>query len=143
MTPWSDLFFSFEGRIGRRSYWIGIGVLTLLSLSFMLLGSALGSDRYAAIIDTALIYPEFAVALKRAHDRDLPLWMLIVNFALEFATNAVVVFGLDGAADEPSALYWIVSLPWLAIGLFLLVQLGFYKGTPGPNRFGPDPLGKG
>ena len=33
------------------------------------------------------------------------------------------------------------SLAALAISLWLFVQIGFLKGTQGPNRFGPDPLG--
>jgi len=26
-------------------------------------------------------------------------------------------------------------------GLWLLIELGFLKGTAGPNQYGPDPLG--
>ena len=29
----------------------------------------------------------------------------------------------------------------LAYAIWLLVETGFLRGTPGPNRFGPDPLG--
>ena len=28
------------------------------------------------------------------------------------------------------------------IGLAVLIELGFRRGTPGPNRYGPDPLEK-
>jgi uncharacterized membrane protein YhaH (DUF805 family) len=27
------------------------------------------------------------------------------------------------------------------LGLWILVQAGFLKGTAGPNQYGPDPLG--
>ena len=29
----------------------------------------------------------------------------------------------------------------LVIGIWLFIEIGFLKGTQGPNRFGPDPLG--
>jgi uncharacterized membrane protein YhaH (DUF805 family) len=28
------------------------------------------------------------------------------------------------------------------VSLALLIELGFRRGTPGPNRYGPDPLAK-
>ena len=34
-------------------------------------------------------------------------------------------------------------LPYLLLGLALLVELGFRKGTTGPNQYGPDPLAPG
>ena len=29
----------------------------------------------------------------------------------------------------------------LVISVWLFVEIGFLRGTDGPNRFGPDPLG--
>jgi uncharacterized membrane protein YhaH (DUF805 family) len=26
------------------------------------------------------------------------------------------------------------------VNLWVLIELGFLRGTPGPNRYGPDPL---
>jgi uncharacterized membrane protein YhaH (DUF805 family) len=34
----------------------------------------------------------------------------------------------------------IFSLASLAVSLWALVELGFLRGTAGPNRYGPDPL---
>ncbi|MNU10754.1 hypothetical protein D3C72_2580940 [compost metagenome] len=36
-----------------------------------------------------------------------------------------------------SVLYLLLGI----FGIYMLVQLGFLKGTPGPNSYGPDPLG--
>ena len=33
-----------------------------------------------------------------------------------------------------------IALPFTVLGLALLVELGFRKGTTGPNQYGPDPL---
>jgi uncharacterized membrane protein YhaH (DUF805 family) len=52
--------------------------------------------------------------------------------------------------EEPYATDYIVGsfliaavfgLVALVIGVWLFVQIGFLKGTQGPNRFGQDPLG--
>jgi uncharacterized membrane protein YhaH (DUF805 family) len=34
----------------------------------------------------------------------------------------------------------ILVLVCLSIGIWFFVELGFLRGTAGPNRYGPDPL---
>jgi uncharacterized membrane protein YhaH (DUF805 family) len=59
----------------------------------------------------AAIYPAIAVYAKRWHDRGKSGWWTL-----------------------------IILVP--AIGsIWLLVELGFLRGTPGANKYGPDPLG--
>lgn len=36
---------------------------------------------------------------------------------------------------------WWVLLAFTVIGIIVLIIFNCTKGTPGPNRFGPDPLG--
>lgn len=36
---------------------------------------------------------------------------------------------------------WWFLISFTIIGLFVLIYWACVKGTPGPNRFGPDPLG--
>ena len=50
------------------------------------------------------------------------------------------VLGVAGTNEEPSALSLIIAVPFTVLGLALLVELGFRKGTTGPNPHGPDPL---
>ena len=38
--------------------------------------SGFEGDRLSAIVDLAFTYPEFAVAVKRGHDRNMPLWLV-------------------------------------------------------------------
>jgi uncharacterized membrane protein YhaH (DUF805 family) len=35
-----------------------------------------------------------------------------------------------------------IAVPFTVVGLALLVELGFRRGTVGPNQYGPDPLAK-
>jgi uncharacterized membrane protein YhaH (DUF805 family) len=36
----------------------------------------------------------------------------------------------------------VVGAVAIAITLWLFIEIGFLKGTQGPNRYGPDPLGQ-
>jgi len=135
------LFFSFDGRIGRQAYWLGFSLLVATALACWTIIIGLGGDeRAVAIAELALIYPEFAIVLKRANDRETPLPVVIAYFVLEVILSALPVLGLAGPAGQASDLFWIVFLPWLLVGVYLLVELGFRRGVSGPNRFGPDPL---
>jgi uncharacterized membrane protein YhaH (DUF805 family) len=47
--------------------------------------------------------------------------------------------GLTGT-QQLTAIGWVCALVNLGVGLWFLIELGILKGTPGPNRFGGDPL---
>ena len=96
-----------------------------------------------------LAYPAYCVSVKRRHDRDhsgvdvlailaLNALMLVLQ-GLGFGMSAVEM-GEGVVLPTPAPWLSVVSLAMGLFGLYLLVQLGFLKGTPGPNRFGEDPL---
>jgi uncharacterized membrane protein YhaH (DUF805 family) len=137
---WAYLLNSFDGRIGRKTFWIAMGAITVAEIFGHFLAQEIQGDRLSAIVDLAFTYPEFAIALKRAHDRNLPLWLLIAFFGTGAVLDLLTVLQLTGTEDEPSVLSLTIALPFTVLGLALLVELGFRKGTPGPNQYGPDPL---
>lgn len=106
------VFLDPRGRISRRGYWL-YGVLALLGLS--LLGRALlgiarwRSDEAEMAINLVLLWPAIAISAKRWHDRDKSGWWVLV------------------------ALVPVIGWQWL------LLDNGFRRGTPGPNRFGAVP----
>jgi uncharacterized membrane protein YhaH (DUF805 family) len=113
---WNYLFTSFDGRISRQPFWIGTLVLWVASLvvSFVavaIFGRGIFGSLIQAVIALAILYPSLAVAAKRFHDRDKSGWWILILF--------IPIIGF----------------------IWYLVELGFLPGTPGPNRFGPDPLG--
>jgi uncharacterized membrane protein YhaH (DUF805 family) len=137
---WVYLFSSFEGRISRKTFWIGIAVLIVVEFAAYLAAQALQGDRLSAIVDLAFIYPEFAIAVKRAHDRDLPIWILIVFFGGEAVLDLLTVLELTGGSDQPSLLSLFIAVPFTVLLVALLIELGFRRGTIGPNQYGPDPV---
>jgi uncharacterized membrane protein YhaH (DUF805 family) len=111
--PPRRMLLSLQGRITRREFWLW-GVLALLGLA-LLLQALLGIAGIAPasaerLVNLVLVWPAVAVSVKRWHDRDKSGWWLLINL--------VPVVG------------------WL----WALVENGLLRGTPGPNRFGDDPL---
>lgn len=114
----SQILFSFQGRIGRQTFWITyIGLWVVSIIISGVLGSVGGNQQAAGVVLVVLlvvyvmfIWVGLAIQAKRWHDRDKSGWWILIN---------VIPF---------------IGLIWA------LVELGFLKGTTGPNRFGEDPL---
>ncbi|OAN46242.1 hypothetical protein A6A04_20685 [Paramagnetospirillum marisnigri] len=107
------LFLSFDGRIGRASYWgsaaFWIAVLFLVSVALALL--PIPETVMAAVpilILAVVLLTLLPVQIKRLHDRDRPWWWIILNII-------------------PLANFWLV------------IELGFLPGVAGNNRHGPPP----
>jgi uncharacterized membrane protein YhaH (DUF805 family) len=71
----------------------------------------------------------------------MPLWLIGAFFAAGVLLDLLTVLGLAGTDDAPSLISLVIAVPFTVFGLALLVELGLRKGTTGPNRYGPDPLG--
>jgi uncharacterized membrane protein YhaH (DUF805 family) len=138
---WVYLLNSFDGRISRKPFWIAFGIVGVANLLVYAIAEAIDGDRLSAIFDLAFTYPQFAIAAKRGQDRNLPLWLVGVVFALSVVLDLLIVLDLAGSNDEPSVVAVVLSVSMLVLGLALLIELGFRRGTIGPNRYGPDPLG--
>ena len=138
---WAYLLNSFDGRIGRQTFWIAMGAVFAANVVACLIAEQIDGDRLSAIVDLAFTYPEFAVAAKRAHDRNMPLWVLAAFFVINAVLDLLDVLGWAGTGDNPSVLSLVIAAPFTLFLLALLFELGFRKGVSGPNQYGPDPLG--
>lgn len=139
---WAYLYNGFHGRIGRQTFWIAMAVLAVIEIVAHVVADQIEGDRLGAIVDLAFTYPEFAVSLKRAHDRALPQWLIIAFFTLGALLDLFTVLGIAGSDEMPSMLALTVAVPFSVGGIALLIELGFRRGTVGPNDYGPDPLSK-
>ena len=139
------LFTSFDGRINRAKYWAGY---VILLVAWLILGLIVNSIFGGTIFGGALMilallvlfYAFYAVAAKRFQDRDKPGVTALYGLVPAFIANLLTVFGLAGTPQELNALGWICALVIWGVALWFLIELGILKGTPGPNRFGGDPL---
>jgi uncharacterized membrane protein YhaH (DUF805 family) len=146
------ILFSFDGRIGRRTYWLAILAL-IAAVQVLTFAPFLLAGEEAAFLMLALtsqfiwllsLWPLLAVGSKRLHDRDKNGWWLLVFWLLPFA---LFVGGFSFALfDDPktgrtgdfltASILIFASLP---PALWGIVELGILPGTNGPNLYGADP----
>ena len=117
-------FSDFSGRASRSEFWLfqllNMFVLIVLGI-FALMGLVGGRPSGFAIglfVFWALIavVPNLSVTVRRFHDHDLSGWWYLGFFVVGF-------------------------IPYVGIASSLLLLWIFVRaGTPGPNRFGADPV---
>ncbi len=113
---WKWFLLSFDGRITRSAYWLKfvlpyLVIAVVLGILDAILGmQAEGVGLLGGLFGLAAIWPSIAVGAKRCHDRGRSGWFQLI------------------------LLIPVVGVIWL------LVEVGFLRGTMGENRFGPDPL---
>ena len=139
------LFTSFDGRINRAKWWAGMIILGIVSLiATFIITAIFGPTTLAlillALVTLALFYPSYAVSAKRFQDRDKPGVTALYGLVPSLIANLLQAFGLTGTPQEMNALGWIAFLVIVGVVLWFLIEFGILKGTPGPNRFGGDPL---
>jgi uncharacterized membrane protein YhaH (DUF805 family) len=160
-------YAQFSGRSTRREFWMWIlfyfiCVIILSVIDGVLhLGGATnyGGGRYGApgtvgysygagvrggiltwIFAAAVFIPNIAVAVRRLHDTNRSGWWLLMP-VVPYLIGVVIMFGsMAGGARMGAALIGgLFSLVGLVCAIVLLVWYCL-RGTPGPNRFGGDPL---
>jgi len=104
---WNHLLLSFDGRISRQPFWIGFALLFAAEVAAQSLAQRIEGDRLGAIVDLAFTYPEFALFAKRAHDRNTPIWLLGVFFAVGVALNFLSIMGWGGSLEERTPLFMV------------------------------------
>ncbi len=144
--PMSQLLFSFRGRLNRKPYWLTTLVLILIMLVLIVLVVGIGgadlltgdmSGLGVAFIILLLAYIPLlwiglAISAKRLHDRNKSAWWLVLFY--------LVPGILQGVGDRIEGVGIVLTLAGLAISIWALIELGFLRGTVGPNQYGPDPL---
>jgi uncharacterized membrane protein YhaH (DUF805 family) len=59
-----------------------------------------------------------------------------------FLSVGLTILPNQNVISATNVVSFVVTLLLGIVGLALFVDLGFRKGTPGPNEYGPDPLAK-
>src|SRR5262245_34075406 len=134
------LLTDLDGRIGRRPYWMGIVPLVVIGAALYLIGYGAAGETLAVILSLIVLYPAFALNVKRAHDRGRPTWVVVVLFIMLIAIYVMQLLKLSQTDDGPTTLYLAVLVPCLLLALYLFVEFGCLRGTVGPNQYGSDPL---
>lgn len=113
MELFGHKLIEFEGRINRQPFILIPFVIGLICVVIQIIAIALGD------FGNILLYP-------------IGIANLIINVSLEVRR----LHDLDKSG------WWCLISLIPVINLALAIYLIFFKGTDGPNRFGPDPLAK-
>jgi uncharacterized membrane protein YhaH (DUF805 family) len=145
------LYTSFEGRINRKPYWIGLIVLVIVMMviifgaSFLLIGSIVEPTFQTRLVTFVLqllfLYPSTALMVKRLHDRNRPSYwaaFILVPMVLKSLTD---LMGMTGDPLNQNALDYLLNIIVFAVSIWFFVELGCLRGTVGTNQYGPDPIG--
>ena len=113
----STVLFSFQGRIPRSTYWYYFLAYMGLYVIALVIDSVLGTydeENGIGLVSTLLslvgLLTGLAVSVKRCHDRGRAGWFLFISL--------IPIIG----------------------SIWLWIELGFLRGTDGPNKYGSDPL---
>lgn len=153
------LFFEFHGRVGRLRWWAGsiflffamMAAMLVIMLMFFSNGGEVSWERdvvttpEGALINLGLLaffgYMWSALSIKRLNDRERPHWLI----ALFLSPFVILLLGDLMGVPIIALGRAILLLEGLlfAVWFWMLIELGFLRGMPGPNRHGPDPLTSG
>ncbi|GBD48728.1 DUF805 domain-containing protein [Methylopila sp. Yamaguchi] len=137
LTRFCSTFLSFRGRISRLTYWKRSLQAGLIALPFVFAGLLAAS--YSRVAFFALVGIGLAISLgswasitvRRFHDLGRNGWL------------GFVAVGLSGllsyAVEEASGALFVMAVAASCVSLALLIYLGFVRGTPGANAYGPNP----
>jgi len=150
-------FIGFDGRLNRQAWWISVIILIVVAIVLnFILGAVMGTGMMMSpadlaqsgtlqklalqslIISVLTTYPYLAITIKRRHDRNNNGYDAAGLIILSILYNLAGAFGLISPTGTIAMIFGIV---FLIYGIYILVQVGFLKGTPGANSYGPDPLG--
>jgi uncharacterized membrane protein YhaH (DUF805 family) len=125
---WGKILFSFDGRIGRKGFWI---VMVILLVVGMILNVVALAPVMAAMQQAAVSGQEPAAM------PSFPMWIWIVFIPMIWISLAVQAKRWH---DQDKSAWWILInlIPGIG-GLIALIMCGFIAGTPAQNRFGDVP----
>ncbi len=96
---WKYLYTNFEGRIGRKDWWIGILIIFVVSLALSFL---IGNQGIVQLVIAIILFiGGLALHIKRFHDRGKTGWWVLV-FLIPLVGFIWMIFEmgvLEGDAD--------------------------------------------
>lgn len=147
----TELFFSFAGRINRQLFVLGmLGLFSLQLGLFSLVAYEMNLpvekaiSREVLLVDTMLdgllMWPTLALSYKRMHDRNKSGKLFGLVYATATVMAVPVALGSIEAGQGPVQAYFFLHFMLMFGVLMMLIEMAFYPGTAGPNRYGDDPL---
>ncbi len=140
------LYLTVDGRIGRQDFWIGVvglivvGIVTSLIIVGLFGPLGFFSRLLQFILQLVLAYPGYCLMAKRFQDRGRPATFAAIVIGISLLIGLLMLIGVTGSPAAPNLVGTLLAFVNLAIAIWVLVELGFMRGTVGENEYGPDPV---
>lgn len=142
-------YVNFSGRARRTEFWYFVLFSCLLMLVAMTLDMVCFRNPYKFFflaVSLFLFLPQLAVSARRLHDTGRTSKWLLWNYLalLAWVVAALVLSGLSAFGGSPKASAWCLFVLCGGCVLFFVWEIVFLvwfclPGTPGANKYGPDP----
>jgi len=148
-------YFSASGRISRSQYWLRF-ILPYALIVGIVQGITQAAGPGSAVFGVfsaiyglfslVVIWPSFAILIKRIHDRNKMGWLALAIFipGLIFVLMFVAWLAALGLqSDSGTALGIMTAVLGViaaAVGIWVFIEFGCMRGTIGANKYGPDPV---
>ena len=127
------LLFSAKGRIARAQYWKGVlitlGAGILATVLSMILAGIFGGGSSSASADGG-------VSISLNGPSAIPVLLFLV-----FSTWSGICLGIKRSHDRNRSGAFVILSVLPLVNLWYFIEVGFLRGTEGPNQYGPDSLG--
>lgn len=109
LDVFKNKYLLFDGRAGRREYWMFVLFNFIASILVAIVGGMLGFYQgLSSLYSLAVLLPSLGLTFRRLHDTDRSAWWILISL-----------------------------VPF--VGPIVLLVFLILEGTPGENKFGPKP----
>jgi uncharacterized membrane protein YhaH (DUF805 family) len=151
LISWRWLLFGFSGRINRAKYWFTMLVYGIIGILVAVIGYFAGDApafrAFRFAVNLALWVSGLAVAVKRLHDLDKSAWWAVFFYVFPVVLICIALaaaFAASNGMGELAGAWGFLTrfciLAAVGIGFWFFVELAFFRGTRGYNRYGPDSI---
>lgn len=139
---------TFKGRAPRAEFWwfmalnAAAGILALGIDGPIPSPGQESTTRWAHLTVTfAFLIPNVSVAARRLHDLgQTARWLLLVPSVIAAGLSIVIAGAMVPALAALTQVAILATNAMTSVAMLCLLVAFAFKGTKGPNRFGPDPL---
>lgn len=121
-----ELFFSYSGRINRSMWWLGQAVLISIPIVLVFL--------------VPWYMDNTATASQAISHLGSMLFLLFMVLVLMVWMNSALCVKRYHDLDKSGLWLLICLIPYIG-AIWMVIELGFFKGTSGNNGYGDDPNG--
>jgi uncharacterized membrane protein YhaH (DUF805 family) len=131
-----ETFTSFAGRIPRKTFWLAFLVMLVISWILQFIIFSIFGTSMMALDSTATPEAQAAAAAAAMSSMMLPLGIVI----LLTLWPSLAIYTKRWHDRGKSGWWSLILLIPLVGSIWMLVELGFLRGTEGANNYGPDPI---